>query len=121
MCYIDLKSAQKLFRLPDKINGIYVQLPDIEHTEIVKKELNDKLDYPNNCISWKDLHRNLYAWMALEKIMMTLVLSLIVIIAAFNILSSLIMIVMEKKKDIGILMAMGAKKSDIIKYLYIRE
>ncbi len=115
MCYISLKSAQKLFRMKEKCNGVYVNLTDVKDTDSFKEVLNNKLEFPLSVISWKDLHKNLYAWMAIEKLMMGTVLSLIVIIAAFNILSSLIMIVMEKKKDIGILMALGTSKGSITK------
>ena len=120
MCYISLKSAQKLFKLKGKVNGTYVKLNSIEETDKVKDNLNEALEYPLNAISWKDLHRNLYAWMEIEKMMMNLLLSLIVFIAAFNILSGLIMVVMEKKKEIGILLAMGATKQNITRIFVIQ-
>lgn len=115
VCYIDINEAAKLYRIPGKIHGLYLKLHDIDDTDYVQKTLNDKLQYPNNVYSWKDLHRNLYEWMKIEKLMMGTILSLIIIVAAFNILSSLIMVVMEKKKEIGILMAMGASKNSISK------
>jgi len=115
MCFISIKSAQKLFRMKDKCNGVYVNLKNVDYTDKIKEILNNKLEFPLSVISWKDMHRNLYAWMAIEKMMMGTVLSLIVIIAAFNILSSLIMIVMEKKKEVGILMALGTRKKSIMK------
>ncbi len=120
LAYISLGSAQTLFKMPGKINGIYVMLSSIDDTDRVKAYLNGKLEYPNNAVSWKDMHRNLYAWMEIEKMMMGTILSLIVIIAAFNILSSLIMIVMEKKQEIGIMMAMGATKSIIMRIFMIQ-
>ncbi len=115
MCYISLKSAQKLFRMKNKCNGVYINLTDLNDTDKLKEILNNKLEFPMSVISWKDMHKTLYEWMALEKMMMSTILSLIVIIAAFNILSSLIMIVMEKKKEIGILMALGTRKKSITK------
>jgi len=115
MCYVSLKSAQKLFRMKDKCNGVYVNLSDLKNTDDIKETLNNKLEFPLSVISWKDMHKTLYEWMALEKMMMSTILILIVIIAAFNILSSLIMIVMEKKKEIGILMALGTRKKSITK------
>jgi lipoprotein-releasing system permease protein len=120
MTYISLESAQKLFKMPDKVNGVYVSLSSIEHTDKIKEILNSELEYPMNAISWKDMHRNLYAWMEIEKMMMGTILSLIVIIAAFNILSSLIMIVMEKKQEIGILMAMGATKNTVMRIFMLQ-
>ncbi len=111
--YIDLNQAGILFKMPKQANGAYIKLKDFNRADEVKRNLNEQLDYPLMALSWKDLHKNLYAWMYYEKIAMTLVLSLIILIAGFNILSSLIMVVMEKKKDIGILMAMGAGKRNI--------
>ncbi|MDA3839295.1 MAG: ABC transporter permease [Candidatus Delongbacteria bacterium] len=115
LCYIALPHAQKLYRMPDKVNGVYIKLSSLDHTDMTKASLNEKLEFPMNCISWKDLHSNLFAWFEIEKMMMATILSLIIIIAAFNILSSLIMIVMEKKQEVGILMAMGANKYQIMR------
>jgi len=120
LVYISLGSAQKLFKMTEKVNGVYIVLSSILHTDMIKAELNEKLEYPLNAVSWKDMHKNLYAWMEIEKMMMGTILSLIVIIAAFNILSGLIMIVMEKKQEIGILMAMGATRSMIMRIFIIQ-
>jgi lipoprotein-releasing system permease protein len=120
MAYISLGSAQKLFKMTDKVNGVYVKLSSLKHTDRMKEVLNRELEYPMNAISWKDMHRNLYAWMEIEKMMMGTILSLIIIIAAFNILSSLIMIVMEKKQEIGILMAMGATRNTVMRIFMIQ-
>lgn len=120
VCYISLKSAQKLFRMRGKCNGIYLKLNSIDDTDIVKKSLLKQLEFPLLPVSWKDLHKNLYAWMELEKMGMGTILSLIILVAAFNILSSLIMLVMEKKKAIGILMAMGATKKNITNIFIIQ-
>lgn len=120
LVYISLGSAQKLFKMNEKVNGVYIVLSSILHTDMIKAELNEKLEYPLNAVSWKDMHKNLYAWMEIEKMMMGTILSLIVIIAAFNILSGLIMIVMEKKQEIGILMAMGATRSMIMRIFIIQ-
>ena len=115
LCYIALPHAQKLYRMKDKVNGVYLKLSSLDHTDATKDRLNDILEFPLNSISWKDLHSNLFAWFEIEKMMMGTILSLIIIIAAFNILSSLIMIVMEKKQEVGILMAMGANKWQVMK------
>ncbi len=115
MAYISIESAQRLFRMQDNVNGVYVQLNSIKHTDRVRDSLRSRLTYPRTALSWKDMHRNLYAWMEIEKMMMGTILSLIIIIAAFNILSSLIMIVMEKKQEIGILMAMGVTRRSVMK------
>jgi lipoprotein-releasing system permease protein len=120
LSYISLESAQKIFKMPEMVNGVYVDLSSIRNTDKMKEILNSELEYPKNAVSWKDMHKNLYAWMEIEKMMMGTILSLIIIIAAFNVLSSLIMIVMEKKQEIGILMAMGATKSVIMRIFMLQ-
>ncbi len=120
LSYISIDAAQKLFKMPGMINGVYVNLSSIGHTDRVKEALNSELEYPKNAVSWKDMHKNLYAWMEIEKMMMGTILSLIIMIAAFNILSSLIMIVMEKKQEVGILMAMGCSRSVVMRIFMIQ-
>jgi len=117
--YISLESAQELFRYSSKVSGIEIRLDDLFHAEIVKKAINQKLGFPYLPQSWFDLRKNLFSWMQLEKWVMFIVLSLIVLVAAFNIISSLIMMVMEKTKEIGILKSMGATYQGITKiFLY---
>lgn len=115
LCYISIKSAQELFKMRGKVNGLALKLSSLKNTDKVKSFYNKNLEYPFFAISWKDMHKTLFSWMQLEKLLMGVLLSLIVLIAAFNILSSLIMVVLEKKRDIGILLAMGATKSSISK------
>ena len=108
-CYISLASAQKLFQMPDEVHGIDIKLDDLNLAGQVKNILVEKLGpYPFNPYTWYELKPNLYSWMKIEKWMMSLVLSLIILVAVFNITSSLIMLVLEKKRDIGILKSMGA-------------
>ncbi|HQG44130.1 MAG TPA: ABC transporter permease, partial [bacterium] len=111
--YISIESAQKLFRMGDKVSGLEVKLDDYEKAETVAKRITNKLGYPYRVVTWQDMNPNLFAWMKIEKWAAFLILSLIIMVAAFNIISTLIMMTMEKTKEIGILKSMGATTGSI--------
>ncbi len=111
--YISIESAQKLFRMGDKVSGLEVKLDDYERAEVVAKRVTNKLGYPYRVVTWQDMNPNLFAWMKIEKWAAFLILSLIIMVAAFNIISTLIMMTMEKTKEIGILKSMGATTGSI--------
>ncbi|MCA9743452.1 MAG: ABC transporter permease [Deferribacteres bacterium] len=113
--FISIEEGQKLFEMPGKVTGIQIKLDDLEKATEFSARLNDQLGYPYWSITWFDLNKNLFSWMELEKIMIFLVLSLIILVAAFNIVGTLIMVVMEKRRDIGILKSMGAMASSVMK------
>jgi len=118
--YISVTSAQKLFQMGDKITGIELKLDDMNQAEVVADDLRDRLGYPYRVLSWFNLNPNLFAWMQIEKWAAFVILSLIIMVAAFNIISTLIMVVMEKTKEIGILKSMGATGKSI-KRIFIFE
>ncbi|MGB2630401.1 MAG: lipoprotein-releasing ABC transporter permease subunit [Candidatus Omnitrophota bacterium] len=108
LAVIDLGRARELFRMKDKVTGIGLRVDDEMNVSKLKFMLQSMLGYPYIVKSWMDLDRNLVSALALEKKMMFIILTLIVMVACFNISSSLIMMVMEKTRDIGILRAIGA-------------
>ncbi len=101
-------TAREIFRMGDKITGIALKVADSMKVADLKVVLQDALGPGYVVRTWMDLDRNLVAALALEKKMMFLILALIVMVACFNISGSLIMMVMEKTKDIGVLKAIGA-------------
>jgi lipoprotein-releasing system permease protein len=111
--YISIPQAQELFHLPGRVTGIEIRLDDFEKAALVKESIEKTLGYPYNPRTWFEMHRNLFSWMKIEKWMTFILLSLIIIVAAFNIISSLIMVVLEKKREIGILKSMGATNAGI--------
>ncbi len=115
LAYISLPTAQKLFNLGSKVTGLQVKLDNLYQADKVAKELEEKLGYHYYALDWMHMHKNLFSWMALEKYAMFIVLSLIVAVAAFNIISTLIMVVIEKRKDIGILKSMGSTNASVMK------
>lgn len=115
MSYISLESAQKLFSLGEKVSGLQIKIEDLYKAGKVAEQLDQKLGYRFYALDWMHMHKNLFSWMALEKYAMFIVLSLIIAVAAFNIISTLIMVVIEKKKDIGILKSMGSTSESIMR------
>lgn len=113
LAYIDLAAAQKLFQRGERVDGLEVKLDDMWLAEQVKPLLEDKFGDPIYVQTWFEMRKTLFSWMKIEKWMWTIILSLVIIVAAFNILSTLIMVAMEKRRDIGILKAMGARDRDI--------
>lgn len=122
--FLNLAAAQRLFASPgtngksSMVNGIDIRLKSISEAERVK--LLIKKEYPALRVeTWYDLHRDLYKMMTIERVVAYTVLSLIILVAAFNILGSISMTVIEKHREIGALKAMGATNSGIVKiYLY---
>ena len=114
--FSSIKAAQNLFDMRDKVSGFEVVLKDIDDSENVKEMLYENLGKENfKILTWYDLHQDLYRVMLIERWGAFILLSLIVAVAAFNILSSLTMSVLEKKKDIGVLRSMGATALSIRK------
>ncbi len=115
MAYIGLKEAQKLLRMGATVNGIEARVTNIYEARQVSKQIVKKLGYPFWARDWMQMNHNLFSALKLEKTVMFIILALIVLVAAFNIASTLIMMVMEKTKDIAILKAMGATDRSIRK------
>ncbi len=108
IAYVSVASAQELFKLQNRLTGLWIQLDDYEKSDHVAQQLEAKLGYPYRIYTWRDLNPNLFAWMQIEKWGAFIVLSLIIMVAAFNIVSTLIMLTIEKRSEIGILKSMGA-------------
>ncbi len=113
--YMAIDDAQKLFNMSGGITWIEIKLDDYNKANQVKEKLIDRLGYPFYARTWFEMNRSLYSWMEIEKWGSFVILSLIIMVAAFNIISSLIMVVMEKTREIGILKSMGASSQSILK------
>ncbi len=114
LAYISLSEAQLLFGLEDRITGLALKLDNLDLADQVSKDLRRELGFSYIVKSWIEANHNLFAALKLEKIAMFIVTTLIIVVAAFNIISTLIMLTMEKTKDIGILRALGASKKNIL-------
>ena len=113
--FISLEAAQKLFNMPGGVSWIEIRVDDYNTADVVAENIEEKLGYPYTTQTWFELNKSLFSWMEIEKWGAFVILSLIIMVAAFNIISSLIMIVMEKTREIGILKSMGATSASIMK------
>lgn len=110
-----IPAAQKFLGMGDEVSGIEVKVKDVYQADQVAKRMMEKFPYPYWIRDWKQMNRNLFSALKLEKITMAIILTLIILVAAFNIVSTLIMVVMEKTKDIAILKSMGATSRSILR------
>ena len=107
LAYIALPQAQKLFRLGDAVTGIHLKLQDITRAAEVAPRIDEALEYAFDVVPWFQLHKNIFTWVEIEKKVLFLGFILIVIVAAFSIISTLVMTTMQKRPEIGILKTMG--------------
>ena len=115
LAFISIPAAQKFFSLKGKVTGIEVRVNDIEQAAVISQEIKEKLGFPYHARDWMSMNRNLFNALRLEKIVMFIILILIILVAAFNIVSTLFMVVTEKTKEIAILKSMGATPRSIMK------
>lgn len=119
--FIDLPEAQRLFRMPDRVTGIDLRLVDLDRSGGIQAALRERLPADRyEVLTWYDLQRSLYDVMQLEKWGAMLILALIIVVAAFNIVGSLTMIVIEKRRDVGVLQAMGVSRR-AIRQIFLAE
>jgi lipoprotein-releasing system permease protein len=120
MVLIDLPRAQQLFKMGERVSGLSVQLQNVDEADGLKEIVRSVLGPGYWVKSWQDMNRNFFSALKVEKAVMRILLTLIVTVAAFNIVSTLIMVVMEKTKEIGVLRALGATRSGI-KSIFLLE
>jgi lipoprotein-releasing system permease protein len=111
--YLDLQVAQRLAGLGDAVSGIEVRTTTREVAPVVATQLDSALGYPYRTTNWQEQNGALLSALKLEKLAMTVILLLIVIVAAFNIISTLTMVVRDKTREIGILKAMGLRARSV--------
>jgi lipoprotein-releasing system permease protein len=111
--YIPLAVAQRLLRIPDVVGVIEVKIADIDHPEVVGKKIIERLGEKFDFTDWAMMNQTLFQALGLERLVTFITIGLIVLVAALNIVASLIMMVLEKTRDIAILMSMGATTTQI--------
>lgn len=113
LMYMGLADAQKFFELGDRVTGIEVRVDDVYAAQATAHALEGVLGLPYQARDWTQINRNIFIALKMEKILYFVVLLLIVLVAAFNIVAMLIMVVMEKRKDIAVLKSLGATSQSI--------
>lgn len=113
--YIDIKDAEALFDFESGLRGVGIKLDDMYKAREVDGRLQSRLpmlQYGTN--NWINMNQNLFSYMKIEKILMFLMLTLIILVAAFNLVGMLTMVIMEKRREIGILRSMGGSSKGIM-------
>jgi len=113
LCYIRLTDAQKLFLLPGVVTGFQIKVDDWDIADQVAASIEKDLDPGLYATDWKRMHKNLFGWMEIERRWALVALSLIVAVAAFNIVSTLIMVVIDKRREIAVLKTLGVPSRGI--------
>lgn len=114
MAYVLLEEAQDFLAFGDRVSGLAVKVEDVFKSDNVAEQIQEKLGYPFRTKDWKAMNKNLFAALKLEKYTMFVILTMIVLVGALNIISTLVMVVMEKTRDVAILRAMGASSESIM-------
>ena len=117
--YSDIKTAQKIFNYGDNVTGIEVTVKDIDKVETVVSKMKKLLDYPAYPKSLFRLYKGLFTWVELQKAPTPIILGLIIIVATFNVIGTLLMLILEKTRSIGILKSLGASNYDVMKIFLI--
>jgi lipoprotein-releasing system permease protein len=117
--YVSIPAAQRFLKLGDEVTGLELVVDDLYEADQVARSVERELGYPFWARDWMAMNRNLFAALKLEKIVMAVILSFIYVGAALNIIVVLIMVVMEKQKEIAILRAMGSTKTQLMKAFMI--
>ncbi|MBR2979350.1 MAG: ABC transporter permease [Myxococcaceae bacterium] len=118
--YIDLREAQRFFGLGETVTGLELKTSDIDNTRQITRAVLNALDgYPYRTKDFAEMNKNLFSALRLERLVMAVILGFIVLVACFNIVSTLIMMVLEKGKDIAILKSMGASDTSVMKIFVI--
>lgn len=116
LVYTDIYEAQAFYDLGDSVTGIEMKVDDIENAKDIAHdvdvELNDRI---YRTMDWEELNHGLFTALRIQQILMSLVLALIILVAAFTVLATLIMLVLDKKREIAVLKAMGATNSTVLR------
>lgn len=112
--YTDILRMRELLELSNVVSGYNIKLNDISVADSLSEVLQDNLRYPYYVRSFFSIHRNIFTWIELQKKPIPIILALIIIVAVFNIVGSLLINVLEKTKEIGILKSLGARKKQIL-------
>jgi lipoprotein-releasing system permease protein len=120
LAYTDLKQAQAFYQEGDSVTGVEMKVADIDRAAQVaarvEQELGDEL---YDVVDWMELNRGLFTALRIQQILMSLVLAVIILVAAFTVIATLIMVVLDKKKEIAVIKAMGASDAQLLRtFLY---
>jgi lipoprotein-releasing system permease protein len=121
LAYMALGDAQKFFDMKDEVSGLEIRVDEIYAAGKIARRLEDTLGgFPYRARDWTEANRNIFSALKLQTVVSSIVLCLIVVVAAFNILATLTMVVKEKRRDIAILKSMGASRGAIARLFVLK-
>jgi lipoprotein-releasing system permease protein len=120
LALVNLADAQRLYQLGDRVSGVRLKLTDLLESRVVARELYQSLGSDLAISDWTRSHANFFRAVEIEKRMMFIILTLIVTVAAFNVISTLVMVVTEKQSDIAILRTLGATPRSVMKIFVVQ-
>ena len=123
--FIHLQAAQKMYNKPNQVNTIFVRLTDAEFAPRIARRIEDKVQFSvlegmPDARTWMEMQAPLFSALRLEKIATVIIEALIILVASFNIASTLIMTVMEKTKDVGTLRTLGTSRGNVMRIFMIQ-
>jgi lipoprotein-releasing system permease protein len=120
LVYTDLYEAQAFYDTGDSVTGVEMKVADIENARDVAREIDHRLaNGVYHTLDWEELNHGLFTALRIQQLLMSLVLALIIVVAAFTVIATLIMVVLDKKKEIAVIKAMGASNSAVLRaFLY---
>jgi len=113
-CLTELATAQEFYRLEDQITGLEIRVYDPWRADLIADVISDSLSYPFYATSWQEMNKPMFAMLALQKKALFLVLTLMVVVAAANVVSGLTALVSVRRREIAIMMAMGMRKRSVV-------
>jgi len=120
IAFTDITSAQNLFSMPNSFNGIDIKLNDINKADSLTLLIRKELRYPYYARSVFDIHKNIFTWISLQKKPIPIILGLIIIVAVFNIIGTLLLMVIERTHEVGVLKSFGTRKRQIIQVFLLQ-
>jgi len=120
LVYTDLYEAQPFYDTGDSVTGIEMKVNDIERARDIARDIDSRLQNGiYHTMDWEELNHGLFTALRIQQLLMSLVLALIIVVAAFTVIATLIMVVLDKKREIAVLKAMGASNSALLRaFLY---
>ncbi len=121
LVYVDLWEAQRFFEQGDAVTGVEVKVRDIERASAIGRRIERELGGgPYHTLDWESLNRNLFTALRLQKVALSIVITIIIIVAAFNVVATLVMVVLDKRREIAIMKTMGADEAGILRIFLIQ-
>jgi lipoprotein-releasing system permease protein len=121
LVYVDLWEAQRFFEQGDAVTGVEVKVRDIERAAAIGRRIERQLGGgPYHTLDWESLNRNLFTALRLQKIALSIVITIIIIVAAFNVVATLVMVVLDKRREVAIMKAMGADEAGILRIFLLQ-